>query len=123
MTTGALMTRDTLLKYDQAAVGETERTDFGLADARGRRIGYIVTFYRRTYSKSEHPWGIIPNRLAQPGSVVYRAATSVTRDGRCFGAAMRDIECASLEEAKAEAMRRLDEARKRYAKSCTLVEG
>lgn len=77
-------------------------------DGKGRVIGSYAKIERASYYRD-------PN--------AYVVSTKSTRDGVDFGAIPRGTAVGSLEEAKALAVKKLGEARKRYERAIAKGEG
>lgn len=97
----------------------TWATDFDLLDARGRRIGYRFSLYQietrpRTEEDAKAMRGF--SRYTFPDLSHYSIKTSVTRNGKDFGASTSSVTSPSLREALAGAKVRAERAKARYAK-------
>jgi hypothetical protein len=106
-----------LLTYTQVLLSGPDATDFGVSDTKGRRIGYEVTLWSRTYAPhtGEQGWGWGVGGIHQSGATVYRASTTVLKDGKKWGATSDDLFATTLEEVRALVAKRMAKARSRYA--------
>jgi hypothetical protein len=115
-----MTTYPTILCTSPAEI-DAGREDFGVRDQKGRAIGYawgIQRYEAKPYVRDPNPdaWCSSYWSLEFQSDVVFRAWSTVTRDGRGYGASMPYIHCATLEEVKAALGKRIAGARKRYTK-------
>ncbi len=105
----------THIKTRPGAVPQRTDTDFGLADAKGRQIGFRCTITPVVSMLDEdHPrcgW-----LLDFTDTEFFSLNTTTTRDGMQFGASTADFMAVTLAEVEVEATRRTNVARKRYLK-------
>lgn len=102
---------------------DSDTVDFGVTDERGRSVGYATFIYQRTYTARTdgNTWGTKPQNIHQDGAVIFRGATTVTRNGDMFGAAHPDFFTETQAEAKDAVVQRMEGARKRYTKNAGRV--
>jgi len=107
----------------------TKDIDFELPDYKGRAIGYhyridavdvtVVTPEMEAAQQAKNGWGFACY-LATPEqaacSFLYRLASNVTRNGERFGAGHGFEYFLSFEAAKKEVTKKMEAARKRYAR-------
>ncbi len=89
-------------------------TSLGITDQKGRQIGYDYTIYLCEYVPHSNDRG-----YDVPPGTYYQVRMSVMRDNRYFGASNPEVNFATLDEAIAYTQRRIEDGRKRYAKSMT----
>ncbi len=99
-------------KYVRTDTNEISRdeTSFNINDEKGRVIGFVITLLSVT-------WKINPDAYSwYSDNPAFIARTSVTRNGRAFGATTTGVTGNTKDEAMAKAITRRNNALTRYTK-------
>lgn len=99
-----------LYKKTSSTEVHTETADSGLVDAKGRKIGYLITISENTWEKNSTT-GYAANQATR-----FWAATTTTRNGAGFGPWTLEAAADTLEAAIAAGQKRRDASFKNAAK-------
>lgn len=100
-------------RYNYDAVRGHIYIDFEFRDLRERTTGIVTTVYRVTAYEVDNHFRPIPGTERQEG---FRGETHALRDGHRYGAIPRAVYAPTVEEVEAKLTKRVEDARKRYAK-------
>jgi hypothetical protein len=90
--------------------------EFDLTDKQGRLIGVTYTILEITSRPYVDGDGCLYYALPFSDPIFHCATVQATHDGQKYGASQAGKSVVSLEEARAEVARRIENTRKRYAK-------